>query len=420
MKKELTAFVEREGDGYVAICSDLDIASQGDTAAEARANLINALTLYFETASAGEIAKRLRGKVVHKDGRTTTPNQQKSHTMTDDSNNSDWPKFIPTTGSRLGGVHKDKKQRITEAMCDLQLVLAGLAMRGEGKKPIHDLIEDSQSLARAGSVFLRKLVLERRRLLDDEVLESLDMKLKPVRNIPQAARRIVELSFYLDGGEIQINRIADENHNPIIPPETRTIFAGHQGYSIHVEWPLLGAVDCTPEGDYVNWKLTSDQLFDGNSERTMTCNEWLGQQVVLLDNRGITLEKILRTVVNFEGAHSIYTGRLMTIEGETPSGAAREPHLHIVNNLTLFGVSYMQAIVIETAQYLFQHLLDEPSIANPKGDIYMAIPEFQCPSTDYAESNRPPWLQYQGNVMLAFGPNPGIVRHNIRAPTRRT
>ena len=41
----------------------MNVASQGDTVAEARANLIEELTLFFETASAGEIDKRLREEV---------------------------------------------------------------------------------------------------------------------------------------------------------------------------------------------------------------------------------------------------------------------------------------------------------------------------------------------------------------------
>ena len=31
MTRQLTAIVEREGDGYVALCPELDIASQGGT-----------------------------------------------------------------------------------------------------------------------------------------------------------------------------------------------------------------------------------------------------------------------------------------------------------------------------------------------------------------------------------------------------
>ena len=59
MTRHLTAIVEREGDGYVALCPEVDVASQGDTVAEARANLMEALTLFFETASAKELDRRL-------------------------------------------------------------------------------------------------------------------------------------------------------------------------------------------------------------------------------------------------------------------------------------------------------------------------------------------------------------------------
>lgn len=60
--KRLTGLIEREGDGYVALCPELDIASQGDTIEEARRNLIEAVELFFETASSAEIAERLRGE----------------------------------------------------------------------------------------------------------------------------------------------------------------------------------------------------------------------------------------------------------------------------------------------------------------------------------------------------------------------
>ena len=55
MTRHLTAIIEREGDGYVALCRELEIASQGDTVPEARANLQEALELFFETASVREI-----------------------------------------------------------------------------------------------------------------------------------------------------------------------------------------------------------------------------------------------------------------------------------------------------------------------------------------------------------------------------
>ncbi len=62
--KELTAIIEREGDGYVALCPELDIASQGDTIEEARSNLIEALELFYETASEEEISRRVHEEVL--------------------------------------------------------------------------------------------------------------------------------------------------------------------------------------------------------------------------------------------------------------------------------------------------------------------------------------------------------------------
>jgi len=61
--RRLTGLIEREGDGYVALCPDLDIASQGDSIEEARKNLIEAVELFFETASPAEVQERLRGEL---------------------------------------------------------------------------------------------------------------------------------------------------------------------------------------------------------------------------------------------------------------------------------------------------------------------------------------------------------------------
>jgi predicted RNase H-like HicB family nuclease len=63
MQKQLTAIIEREGDGYVSLCPELDIASQGDSIEEARENLREALELFFETASPGEIQERFHEEV---------------------------------------------------------------------------------------------------------------------------------------------------------------------------------------------------------------------------------------------------------------------------------------------------------------------------------------------------------------------
>ena len=60
MVRNLTALIEREGDGYVALCPELDIASQGETVEAARDNLKEALELFFETAPEEEVTRRLK------------------------------------------------------------------------------------------------------------------------------------------------------------------------------------------------------------------------------------------------------------------------------------------------------------------------------------------------------------------------
>jgi predicted RNase H-like HicB family nuclease len=51
MTRQLTAIIEREGNGYVSLCPELDIASQGETIEQARENLREVLELFFECAS---------------------------------------------------------------------------------------------------------------------------------------------------------------------------------------------------------------------------------------------------------------------------------------------------------------------------------------------------------------------------------
>ncbi len=61
--QRLTAIIEREDDGFVALCPELDVASQGASIEEARTNLVEALTLFFETASESEITHRFHSEI---------------------------------------------------------------------------------------------------------------------------------------------------------------------------------------------------------------------------------------------------------------------------------------------------------------------------------------------------------------------
>jgi len=62
---QLTAVVEREGDGYVATCPELDVVSQGDTVENARLNLLEAVEGFFEAASPLEVRRRTESTSQH-------------------------------------------------------------------------------------------------------------------------------------------------------------------------------------------------------------------------------------------------------------------------------------------------------------------------------------------------------------------
>ena len=61
--QQMTAIIEREGDGYVALCPELDVASQGDTIESARQNLQEAVELFLESADPGEVERRRHSEI---------------------------------------------------------------------------------------------------------------------------------------------------------------------------------------------------------------------------------------------------------------------------------------------------------------------------------------------------------------------
>ena len=63
MSKRLTAIIQAESSGFVALCPELDVASQGDTIEQSLANLREAVELFYECASETEVAAREGGDI---------------------------------------------------------------------------------------------------------------------------------------------------------------------------------------------------------------------------------------------------------------------------------------------------------------------------------------------------------------------
>ena len=63
-KSNFTAILEREGEGYVSHCPELDVVSQGATVETALANLKEAVELFLECADPKEIKQRLHSEIL--------------------------------------------------------------------------------------------------------------------------------------------------------------------------------------------------------------------------------------------------------------------------------------------------------------------------------------------------------------------
>jgi len=57
--RQFTAIIQQEGKYFVALCPELDVASQGKTVEEARQNVVEAVELFLEEASPSEVRQRL-------------------------------------------------------------------------------------------------------------------------------------------------------------------------------------------------------------------------------------------------------------------------------------------------------------------------------------------------------------------------
>ena len=326
-------------------------------------------------------------------------------------------RFVPSKGSVIGGITRDKFARITDAMTDLQLGIAGVASQWPDARHGKRWVQVLGSFARICSIFLRKTVLggynkRETRLLDDRVLGSIGLRFDRLRKIPRDGRRMIEVGLDFPGMLVGFRRLDGPKEEP---PEAYRLVAGQQKVKLSIEWPLPGAADWTRvPSEEAPWPVSADQLFQTRTGSELNCDEWLGQQVVLFDRQGISLKELIQAVVNVEGAHSGNVSRLATVDGERVSGAAKNSAPHILNAVTVCGIRYAHLIVIECALYLYEKLLAEKSIERPSGDIYKVTLGVAC-SPEQAESPRPDWVNFQGSLMISLSGFPRMIRHSIKA-----
>ena len=249
--------------------------------------------------------------------------------------------FVPTAGSAIGGMMKEKTARITDAMTDLQLGIDGLRSQLPGANDRSRWTRVLAAFGRTCSVFLRKTVLgdfDKRgtRLLDDRVLDSTGLRFDRLRRIPRDKRRWIEVGFGLTGGGLEITKLDDRTHEP---EATYRFRAGPQSVEFAIEWPLPGAADWTGVPcENSPWAVSPDQLFRTADDSGLSCDEWLGQLVVLFDGKGDFVERDDSHRGQLRGGALDKRGptrdgrRRETLQGRREPGAAHTECHHLLRN----------------------------------------------------------------------------------------
>lgn len=320
-------------------------------------------------------------------------------------------------GSAVTGRQKDKLERIGEAINDLQLVIDGCQFQLTPDAPAEQFSQSVAALARASSVFLRKLVLGDRndkatRLLDDDVCEAMGLKFHKLVKVA-GARKPIDISFDITRGYVDVTKKNDET---LLPEYTHRIPIGPQKLNIMVEWPLPGLANWVDEPhDGEVGDMRPGELFDLRSEPTFSCDDWLNQQLVLFDGKGISLKETLRTIANTEGAHSVSVGRLKEKRGERPQKFIRRQRLNILNNITFGSLKYNHIIVIETALYLYERIMQHRVTKGEIKGYYMPAIRVVSDFPPHVSSIKPRPIGFQGGLILGLGGQGQIISHKIRA-----
>ena len=324
--------------------------------------------------------------------------------------------FVKTKGTPVAGRYRDKVERIAETVSDLELACEG-AFALSQRTPRSNRRQWSAALARACSVFLRKMVIGDRndpatRLLDESVIETFGVSFASLRRIPPS-RRPMEVGISTRGGEVMLQKLDEVTKRP---ETTVSLPVAPTKLSIAIEWPLPGTASWTAAPTELRpWTIAPGELFELEAAGKLDCSGWLGQQLVMFDHRGITLKDVIRTVVTYEGAHSINVSRLLQTEGEPLKGPYRHPERHILDNVTIFGMKYTHIVVIECALYLYEMLVDGGHIKRLGDEEWRLRPSFVALEEDGFFSAEQDWLGFAGGLILRFGTDERTISHRIRA-----
>ena len=218
----------------------------------------------------------------------------------------------------------------------------------------------------------------------------------------------------INGGLVTLTRLDD---NTRLPQESYKVPIGAQAYTISIEWPLPGTTSWTYQPTLQQpWQLRAEELLHSQSIKQLDCDNWLAQQLVVIDNKGVALKAILSAAANTEGAHSVNVQHFMQVENSDEPKPARNMEVHLLSNITIFGIQYNHIIVIESALYLYQILSHNRFISPTMDSVDIPVFNLFLDGADDVFSSYNNWLAFVGFYTLALGGGGKTVSHVVKAP----
>ena len=319
-------------------------------------------------------------------------------------------------GIRIIARPNDRPQVIRDAMVDLKTVIDGCM----AQTPSRDVFD---TLARQCAIFLRKMAVGDARnppLLDLETCKAAGLvfhKLRAVRGKRQT-QTVAEIE--ITDSKLRLT---------LTDPETESLLGDLSlqsddpwTFRIDTDWPLPGIVDWVglPTRE-TPWSINPEGLFDLRTSLGHDCSRWLGQLLVLFNNRAVTLGNVIRAVVNAEGAHAPLVVPLMRPGNSSRStpDTIRNPGAYILLCVVTCGITYAHVVTIEAGLYLYLVLAQSGIVDQFKDED--TVPEFRLTATDteYPPGMMP--LRFEGGIEPPIRIRPGgqTESHTIRVPALR-
>jgi len=202
-------------------------------------------------------------------------------------------------------------------------------------------LDDREHACQTISVQLRKLLLEREPLIERCYQKNV-LKFHPLVQVPLAEKPFYSTKLETEeGGYISFTKVANADNMPTHRSDTAIVPIKRCLLSTEI-YPLPGL-----SYDKYKKEFTIYSPFNRNDNRFLYFDEWLRQNMISIHGRNMTLQDIIKTIADEEGAHS-----------RDPDKIHEQSNIFLARNYMFAGYSYFHWIILYTASYLIGIICD--------------------------------------------------------------